>query len=516
MIKPTNGIIAAGDRGTVNAGQMILDAGGNAFDAAIAAMLASFVVEPTLTSAGGGGFLLARTCQGENILFDFFSQTPRHKKSTEAIDFYPIEVNFGDAIQQFHIGLGAMAVPGAIAGAVRIHQSLGRLPFSVVAEPAIHYAEKGFQLSKFQDLCINQLLSPILLATAGSRQIFAPEGKLLQKGDTIYQKDLAATLQEIVKEGDRVFYQGEIARKIAADCQESGGHLTLADFHNYRVIVQRPLQFTYRQHTCLTNPPPSSGGTLIAFALELLSTLDIAQFPHYSSEHLRELATIMQLTNTARKDSYDDRLYQDNIAETFLHPNYLQPYQETLINKFGSTTHISVIDKEGNAASVTTSNGEGSSYVVPGTGIMLNNMLGEADLNPGGFHRWPGDRRLSSMMSPTIVLKEDKPYIVLGSGGSNRIRTAILQVISNLIDFEMSMSDAIASPRIHWEDNVLNIEPPYSSEISQNFHLDKDTKTVLWQEQSMFFGGVHGVIQNSFNEFAGAGDPRRQGVCNEV
>jgi gamma-glutamyltranspeptidase/glutathione hydrolase len=515
MMGKTRGMIAAGDRATAVAGQAILELGGNAFDAAIAAMLASFVVEPTLTSAGGGGFLLAHTQEGQNLLFDFFSQTPRQKKPSAEIDFRPVDVDFGDAIQTFHMGLGAIAVPGTIAGAFRIQKALGRLPLAVVAEPAIAYAENGFSLSSFQDFCINQLLHPILLALPEGRKIYAPNQQLLKAGDRVYMKDFANTLRQLVRYGDREFYQGEIAHQFIQDCQERGGHLSLEDLSEYRVIIRRPLQFNYRGYLGLTNPPPSSGGALIAFALSLLSEIDLAGFQPRSREHLDLLATVMRLTNVARQDGYDANLYEDNIAEFFLQSSHLSPYQEELRNKFGSTTHISVIDSDGNAASVTTSNGEGSSYVIPGTGIMLNNMLGEADLNPGGFHRWPCDRRLSSMMSPTLILNEQKPYIVLGSGGSNRIRTAILQVISNLIDFQLPIQEAIEMPRVHWEENVFNLEPPVSADLAESLQLTATENVILWQEKSMFFGGVHGVQKDRLGAFSGAGDSRRGGVVAE-
>ena len=182
------------------------------------------------------------------------------------------------------------------------------------------------------------------------------------------------------------------------------------------------------------------------------------------------------------------------------------------INKWGSTTHISVIDEQGNAASVTNSNGEGSSYIIPNTGIMLNNMLGEADLNPLGFHHWPCDRRISSMMSPTIILKKGKPKIVLGSGGSNRIRTAILQVISNLLDYNFSLEEAISQPRVHWENNIFNLEPTDQLEESETLQLPPETEVIFWEESSMFFGGVHGVGFRDDQTLEGFGDPRRSGV----
>ncbi|NEZ54867.1 gamma-glutamyltransferase, partial [Adonisia turfae] len=173
-------------------------------------------------------------------------------------------------------------------------------------------------------------------------------------------------------------------------------------------------------------------------------------------------------------------------------------------------THLSVIDDEGNAASVTTSNGEGSSYVLPGTGIMVNNMLGEEDLNPHGFHQWTPDQRMSSMMAPTMVLRDGHPYLVLGSGGSNRIRTAILQVISNLVDFQMPLEAAVAAPRIHWENDVFHLEPGFNQALLTP--IIGDAKPLWWQAQNMFFGGVHAVGLDENGVLHGAGDSRRSGA----
>ena len=514
MREKTSGVIAAGHQKTATAGQEMFALGGNAFDAAIAAILASFVVESSLTSVAGGGFFLAHTQDNRNILFDFFTQTPRHKKSPQEVDFYPIEVNFGGEVQSFHIGLGSIAVPGNIAGVFAVQQKLGRLPFKVVAEPAIHYAKNGFAIGNFQGLCM-KLLEPILLALPESRKIYAPNGKLLTAGEICFMPDLAASLTELADKGVQEFYQGDLARQLVKDLSV-GGYLTLEDLSNYRVITRKPLAINYRGHQLLTNPPPSSGGALIAFALKLLETVDLAPIELGSASHLQLLAQVMRLTNQARKDGYDAHIYREDLARRFLNQEHLETYQRKLtniVNKWGSTTHISVIDSEGNAASVTTSNGEGSSYVIPGTGIMLNNMLGEADLNPLGFHNWECDRRISSMMSPTIVLKEGKPELVLGSGGSNRIRTAILQVISNLLDFNLSLEAAVQTPRVHWENDIFSVEPPLQPEALNRLILPESTQLLLWQEQSMFFGGVHAVRRTAEGIMEGGGDPRRDGVA---
>jgi gamma-glutamyltranspeptidase/glutathione hydrolase len=500
MGKKNLGTIASGNRQTSEAGIAMFDAGGNAFDAAIAAMLASFVVEPALTSAGGGGFLLARTRERRNIIFDFFCQTPLLKKSALELDFKPINVDFGEQVQEFHIGMGAIAVPGNIAGVFAVHKELGKLPFKIVAEPAINYARNGFILSNIQDKCL-QLLAPIFMRSAESKSIYAPQ-------DTCKMPNLANFLEELVREGKDAFYRGEIAHQIVKDTRELGGNLSLEDLARYRVIIRQPLQFNYRDRSILTNPPPSSGGSLIAFSLKLLNKFNLEKIKFRSREHLELLAQIMSFTNEVREKEYNRHIHLENISEKFLADRAIENYFQS---KWGNTTHISVVDREGNAASVTTSNGEGSGYTVPNQGIMLNNMLGEADLNPQGFHNWAEDVRISSMMAPTIVLKDEQPELVLGSSGANRIRTAILQVLIGAIDFSQSLTTAVQNPRVHWEEDIFNIEPPLDEQTLANLKVPEHTKVLLWQKPSLFFGGVNAV---KFGEIVeGVGDLRREGVA---
>jgi gamma-glutamyltranspeptidase/glutathione hydrolase len=517
MTKKTQGVIAAGHPKTAEAGKLILDEGGNAFDAAVASMLASFVVESTLTSVAGGGFLLAHTNTNQNILFDFFCQTPRQKKPLSELDFKPIEINFGDARQIFHVGLGSMAIPGNIAGVFKVHEMLGKLPLKILALPALEYAKKGFIINEFQGLCL-QLLEPIFLASSEGQKIYAPQNRLPSKNEILFLTKLGESLDFLVREGVKEFYEGEIGKKLIQDCQEKGGYLTQEDLLNYQVLIRKPLAINYRNYKLITNPPPSSGGILISFALKLLEKFNLKDLKFGSIEHLKILAQVMSMTNQARKKDYDRQIYQQDIVNTFLHreniANYQQQLNKNMSNKLGSTTHISVMDEDGNAASVTTSNGEGSSYLIPETGIMVNNMLGEEDLNPHGFHQWQCNQRISSMMSPSILLQNSQPEIGLGSGGSNRIRTAILQVICNLVDFQMSVPEAVESPRVHWENNIFNLEPPLCI-LEQNrseLNLPPSTKLVLWQEQNMFFGGVH-AVRKTKTGFEGAGDSRREGMA---
>jgi len=529
------GVVAAGHEKTADAGREILQEGGNAFDAAVAALFMACVAEPTLTSLGGGGFLLAHTAEDTNTLFDFFTQTPGGRDHCSQPDFYPIEANFGDTVQEFHVGKASIAVPGLLAGALSVHKKLGRLPLKRVAEPAITCARAGLPVSSFQGYCY-ELLDSILMATEASRQMFAPTGKRLQVGERLHLPQFADTLEYLAglgnKEALRAFYEGEIAQQVVRDCAK-GGYLTREDFRNYRVIERSPLCVNYRGTQLLTNPPPSAGGSLIAFCLELLDRFDLSQMTFGSAEHLTLLSQAMRWTNLARRSHLDGALFDPEIANKFIATDLVNKYAEPLqdivntgVNRWGSTTHISVMDDEGNAASVTSSNGEGSSYVIPGTQIMLNNMLGEEDLNPHGFNQWPLNRRMSSMMAPTMILREGKPQLVLGSGGSNRIRTAILQVISNILDFKMPLADAVEAPRIHWENGVLHAEPGLSGVPPASEALRTD-QVVQWQQFNMFFGGVHSVgVRNTSQptdklsdqqrgNLEGAGDPRRSGAVGK-
>lgn len=520
------GVVSAGHEKTAEAGQAILQAGGNAFDAAVAAVFAACVVEPTLTSLGGGGFLLAHSVSGagENVLFDFFTQTPGNRQRCEKPDFYPIEADFGDSVQEFHIGMGSIAVPGVLAGLLTVHKRLGRLPLKGVVEPAVAVARSGVEVTAFQGYCY-ELLEPILKGTARSREMFAPEGVLLEVGDRLQMSEFANTLESLAGLGDegalKVFYEGEIARQIVRDCEEGGGYLSLADLKGYEVVERSPLSIQYRGVQMLTNPPPSAGGALITFCLELLDRFDLSGMAYGSAEHLTLLSQAMRWTNEARREHLDGRLFESGIARRFTAEDLVDKYAGLLAeimdgraNRWGSTTHLSVIDDEGNAASVTTSNGEGSSYVVPGTQIMLNNMLGEEDLNPLGFNRWPENRRMSSMMAPTMILKEGRPQLALGSGGSNRIRTAILQVISNIVDFGMPLKRAVESPRIHWENGAFHLEPGFSKVAvagAEAEFLGTD-RVVYWRGANMFFGGVHSVGLDAAGRLTGAGDSRRSGA----
>lgn len=516
------GVVAAGHRQTAKAAAVILEAGGNAFDAALAAQFAACVAEPVFTSLGGGGFMLARTARGESTVYDFFTQTPLHTPLGRKLDFYPVYAEFGTARQEFHIGMGAIATPGMVKGLFRIHAELGTLPIERIIEPAVRLARRGVRMNALQAYCF-VVVQQILRATPRSLATYRSpvnSKRLLRQGELLKQPLLADTLEALAHEGERLFYKGEIAQRIVRDCREGGGSLSVDDLSRYRVIKRKPLTFRYRDYQLLTNPPPSSGGVLIAFTLKLLEQLDLRALGFGSAEYLALLAHTMDAADRARIELVTSRNGNASAtARAFLSQAVLGAYRDAARERFVSqrgTTHISVIDAKGNLASVTTSNGEGCGYVAPGTGIMLNNMLGEDDINPTGFHRGPPGQRLSSMLAPTLILGADGSRFACGSGGSKRIRTAMLQVLLNLMSFRMPVASAVGRPRIHYEGGLLSLEGGFSAaelrRLAREFPRRK-----IWPQRNLFFGGVHTAGYDLKNKhFLGAGDPRRGGVCIKV
>jgi gamma-glutamyltranspeptidase / glutathione hydrolase len=501
------GVVAAGHPASARAAAAVLQEGGNAFDAVVAAHFAACVAEPVLSSLAGGGFLLAHPIRGKPVVYDFFVQTPRRKRAREEIRFYPILADFGTVQQEFHIGLGAAATPGCVRGLFEIQRELCKLPMVRLVEPAIELAREGIELNDFQAYIFN-IVRPIYLATPEASRVFADPADPLRTagaGQRLRQPEQADFLHALAREGEGLFYRGEVARSIGRLCEAQGGHLTVADLEGYRAVKRSPLSFRYRDACVHTNPPPSSGGILIAFALDLLAQVPLGEHGFGTTEHLRLLTAVMDLTNRVR-DIHED------VAQ-FLDPALLGRYREEVLGRAQSlrgTTHVGVIDRDGNAASMTVSNGEGCGHLIPGTGVMLNNMLGEEDINRGGFGCWTPNQRMTSMMAPSVALRADGRRIALGSGGSNRIRSAILQVLVNLIDFEMTPEEAVCAPRVHVTGRHLSAEGGFDPLHLAGLLADYPEHTV-WDAQNLFFGGAHTVMTDG-RGYAGAGDPRRGGT----
>jgi len=509
-----NGVIAAGHELTAQSGAEILRAGGNAFDAVLAALATACVVEPALASLGGGGFLLAQPASEAARLYDFFVQTPRRRRAASELDFRPIIADFGTAAQEFHIGPGAVATPGIVRGLFAAHRELGAMPMRDILHQAVRHAHEGIRVNALQAYIFGVIApvyreSPAAMAVYGSRET---SGMLPLDGETLRQPALADTLESLAVEGEDLFYRGEIAAAITREMQ-AGGHLEAADLAGYAMIPRRPLALDYRKARLLTNPPPASGGLLVAFGLRLLGGVEFGAPAYGSPEHMDRLARVLALTQEARLAACARGSTAHPDDALLLDPEFLTRYRRLLAGQAPArrgTTHISVIDGRGNVASLSVSNGEGSGCIAPGTGIMLNNMLGEQDLNPDGFHRWPTDTRMTSMMAPALLHYPDGRVIALGSGGSNRIRSAMLQVVSNLVDFGMDVEAAVTAPRIHIEGEHLSVEGGFDT---QRLHelLAAYPAHHLWEDLNLFFGGVHTVLRDGVS-LRGAGDPRRGGA----
>ena len=509
------GAVACGHPQTAKAAAQILNQGGNAFDAVIAAHFAACISEPILSSLGGGGFLTIHTAEGSNVVYDFFAHTPGTKQALADIDFYPITADFGETTQEFHIGMGSIAVPGSIRGLFEIHRDLGSLPMSVLVEPAVELAMNGVEVNAFQAYILD-IIKPIYQHDKTCFQTFKSlipnsDKQLLQQGEVFKTPDLANFLEALAREGDRLFYEGDVASSIVSACRENGGLLSSNDLKNYQVIKRKPLSLNYRNSRILTNPPPSSGGILIAFALALLQSIKFEDMHNLSASYFQLLKQVMKTTNNARATAQSVHPYA--LGPHMLDNQFIERYQKEVAKHFAfnrGTTQISIIDSSNNIASLTTSNGEGSSFIAPGTGVILNNMLGEEDLNPGGFNQWQENQRISSMMAPTILFDPQGNACSIGSGGSNRIRSAILQVLIQLIDFHQDLHSAIEAPRIHYENQLVNLEEGALIK-DQPFELDENEMLKLWKEKNLFFGGVH-AVRSVDNKFEGKGDPRRGGV----
>jgi gamma-glutamyltranspeptidase/glutathione hydrolase len=420
-------------------------------------------------------------------VFDFFVDSPGRglQASLPTTQFLPVTVHFGHADQDFNIGLASVAVPGCLAGYVHVQGRLGRLPLARVVAPAECLAREGVVLNARQAYLV-EILQPILASTAAGRRLYQSGGRPLLAGERLVNTDLADFLQRLGSDPDAAasgFSAPGLIDRIAGDMADGGGLLTAADLADYRVHEREPVRIAYRGYELVANPPPALGGVLLGQSLGLLEA--DGPLPIWgSAEHLTRLAeTMIEMETVRARRGAGDPLHFSR-----------------------GTTHVSVSDVDGNIASMSTSNGESSGYIAPGTGVMLNNMMGEDDLHPDGFEAFrPGDR-VVSMMCPSVLLRDGEVVLALGSGGSKRIRSALSQVISNVVDYGMDVAAAIEAPRLHWDGEQLQAEPGFP--VASLRALGERWRVNRWEAHNLYFGGVHAVAPGR----AGAGDPRRGGA----
>ena len=367
------GIVSTGSKEATDSAVDILQNGGNAFDAAIAAVFTSMTSEFALTGVGGGGAMMLSNQGSEPILCDFFVDAPKNI-SKKKLDFFGVDINFGDSVQKFHIGKGSSAIPGTLAGLVSIQDQYGNLPISAVLEPAISLARNGYTINDKQAY-IFKLLEPIFSYTKEGKELFFKNGKILQAGEIFRNSNFATFLERVSKEGSSFFYLGEVG-EIISDTFGDDGLLDKEALKDYHVAIRKPIKTCYNETEVYSNPAPSVGGTLIIFLLRLLEK---SNFKKINSSLL---INAMGITNYARYKICTDpnNEYQINyLLDDVIFSKYLKMFESMTIvfkdyeNELGrgSTTHVSVIDENLNAASVTTTNGEGCGYFIPDTGIMM-------------------------------------------------------------------------------------------------------------------------------------------------
>jgi gamma-glutamyltranspeptidase/glutathione hydrolase len=515
------GAIAAGHPLTAEAGARMLAEGGNAVDACLAAAFVSWVAESPLTGPGGGGFLLVHHARdGRSRLLDFFVTVPGAGLPGGSIgQMESVDVDFDSTIQAFRIGPASVAVPGTIAGLEAAHRRFATIPWSHLLEPAIELARDGIDLTREQAY-LHAILDIILRHTEEGQRVYGPKGERLVAGDRLVMRDLAGTLELLAAEGARVFYDGELGRRLSDHVRFTGGVLTPEDLRGYRVIWRRPIDVDFREHRFVSNPPPSSGGVLLAYALRILDRVGLGG-PAGSAGAIARLVEIMAEQTRTRGQGlrFERELLRGGLAERLCDDRRVEQAAARLDARAARaireaaeparTTHVAAVDAEGNAASLTASTGSGSGVVVPGTGVHLNNMIGEFDLNPSGRRRHPGGR-LTSMMAPSIVLRDGRPRLVVGSAGSLRLRGAILQIVVNTIGHDMPVNESIDAPRVHLDEGHVHCEggtdPAEMDELERRGY-----EVVRWRRRNLYFGGAAAVEMTPEGTLAAAGDPRRGG-----
>lgn len=418
----------------------------------------------------------------ETTLIDFFPHTPRKRRQFSKDGFFEITADFGTATQTFHIGPATSATPGFISGLMTMHRNGAVLAFADLVAPAIQAARSGVTVTQYQH-SLARVVQPILTATPEAAALFAPHGELYPPGEVFRNPGLADTFETVLRDG---FAGSAVARGIIAD-QSSNGHLTGDDLASYRVVSRKPLCAKLHGARVHLNPLPAASGVLIAHSLAALA----GDGPIAMAEALRS-------TDRARRKS----------------EGHLSRLADLSIRQRG-TTHVSIVDADRNACGVTVSNGEGNGWLVGDFGFMLNNVLGEEDINSGLAAGWSENTRLSSMMSPAIIEDGDGGFVVLGSGGSNRIRSAIFQVAVRHCVQKLDLPAAIRAPRLHVEGGRLDFEAQFDRKDQEAF-VQTFPVYRAWPQPNMFFGGVHAVRVDCGGLFSGAGDARRDGVCMVV
>jgi len=478
----------------------IMKKGGNAYDAMIAVHLALAVVHPTAGNIGGGGFFVYSNSDGTSGSLDFREMAPGNAYKDMYLD------NNGNVIPDMStLGGASVGVPGSVSAIFEIHSKFGSLPIEDLFEPAIKLAKEGFVVTTKQSSSLTEKLDDLILIN-GNNSLYS---KRYYKGDTIKNVEFAETLSKISKNGPKAFYEGEIAEMIVNEVVESGGIITTEDLKNYRSIWRDPVKFKYKELDIISMSLPSSGGILLGQMLKAIEDYDIASYGHNSLKAIQLMTEIERRAYADRSHFMGDPDFMNLPIYELIDKNYVQErmdnfswekatpsseikHGDIVLDESLETTHYSIIDKDGNAVSVTTTlnNSYGSKVYVEGAGFFLNNEMDDFSSKPGhpNFYGLIGseansiqpNKRMLSSMTPTIVLKNNKPSLILGTPGGSTIITSVFQTILNIYEFNMNVQDAVNAPRFHhqWLPDVIIIEKNSPNNTIDSLLRDKNYNVI--------------------------------------
>jgi gamma-glutamyltranspeptidase/glutathione hydrolase len=509
------------------AGVEILKKGGNAVDAAVATAFALGVAEPNASGLGGGGFILIYLANNQEVVtIDYREMAPL--KATP--DMYRLTPDGKVVDNEITVGHKAVAIPGTVAGLTLALQKYGTMTLREVIAPAIPLAEEGFEVSKTMNGMMKESCEKLLKFPAAAR-IYLKNRLPYEVGDRLVLKDLARTYRLIADKGLDVFYRGEIAEAIEKEMKASGkGLITREDLAAYEPVVRTPVRGSYRGYEVISMGPSSSGGTHVIQLLNILQGYDMAKMGHNSSESLHIMAEAMKRVFADRERYMGDSDFVNVPIKGLLSKRYAEELRKgiradragekiTAGNPFpyesGGTSHLSVADKDGNLVALTQTINHffGSGVLVPGTGILLNNEMDDFDPRPGNRNSIEPKKRPISSMSPTLVLKDGKPYLSIGTPGATRIISVLPQILMNMIDHKMNVQEAIDAARIHCMTGEFSMESRIPEDARQAL-INKGHKLSVKGDFDLYFGGAQGVlIDPKTGTFYGGADPRRDGFA---
>lgn len=521
-------VVSSGKYEASKIGRTIIENGGNAVDAAVAVAFTLGLVEPNATGLGGGGFMTMRSAETGEIKFINFRECA---PAAATPDMWQLDAEGKVIGSQKTSGGKAVGVPGMVAGMLYALENYGTMSRDDIMAPIIELAEKGFTVTPTFSADMNNTYDKLMLYSE-SGKIFLKDidGMLLpyDVGDTFVNKDYAKTLRLIAKDGADVFYKGEIAEAMVKAVQKYGGLMTMEDLANYQVEVMEPVHGTYRGYDIYSSPSPSSGGTIVLEILNILENFDVPSMEHDSAEKQHLMASAFAMAYADRGQYMGDTKYVDVPVNGLINKDYAAKLAakidtETAMTnvmpddpwmfEHEDTTHFSVADKDGNIVSVTfTVNGYfGAAVAADGYGFILNNEMDDFNTGAGHPNSIAGGKTPLSSMSPTIIMKDGKPFAAIGSPGGVTIIAAVAQICSNLIDQGMTMQEAVDAPRIKgYRDCTLDYEGRFSAETIAEMEAKGWTMNAS-DEFNRSFGSVNAVRYAEDGTLDGAGDPRRDG-----